>query len=137
MNLAKSMLLSAAGMRAQSERMRVIAENLANANSLAVTEGGDPYRRKIISFKNELDRGLGANLIRVNKIVEDQSEFAMRYDPAHPSANQDGYVTSPNVNALVEMMDMKEAQRSYEANLKVIENAKSMLMQTIQLLRSS
>jgi len=136
MNLAKTMSLSAAGMRAQSERMRVIAENLANANSLAVTEGDDPYRRKVVSFKNELDRSLGANLVSVNKIVEDQSDFGMRYDPAHPAANQDGYVTMPNVNALVEMMDMKEAQRSYEANLKVIENAKSMLMQTIQILRS-
>jgi len=136
MNLAKTMSLSAAGMRAQSERMRVIAENLANANSLAVTEGDDPYRRKVVSFKNELDRSLGANLVSVNKVVEDQSDFGMRYDPAHPAANQDGYVTMPNVNALVEMMDMKEAQRSYEANLKVIENAKSMLMQTIQILRS-
>jgi len=136
MNLAKTMSLSAAGMRAQSERMRVIAENLANANSLAVKEGEDPYRRKVVSFKNELDRNLGANLVSVNKVVEDQSDFGMRYDPAHPAANQDGYVTMPNVNALVEMMDMKEAQRSYEANLKVIENAKSMLMQTIQILRS-
>jgi flagellar basal-body rod protein FlgC len=136
MNLAKTMSLSAAGMRAQSERMRVIAENLANANSLAVTEGDDPYRRKVVSFKNELDRNLGANLVSVNKVVEDQSDFGMRYDPAHPAANQDGYVTMPNVNALVEMMDMKEAQRSYEANLKVIENAKSMLLQTIQILRS-
>ena len=132
MDLAKSMIISAAGMRAQSQRMRVIAENLANANSLSLEPGGEPYRRKVISFANQLDRTHDVNLVAVTGVVPDRSP--RKYDPAHPAADADGYLFTPNVNSLIEVMDMKEAQRSYEANLSVIENVKAMLSQTVKLL---
>ncbi len=134
MDLAKSMMISAAGMRAQSQRMRVIAENLANSNSLSLQPGGEPYRRKVISFANQLDRTYDLNLVKVTGVVADRSPFARKYDPAHPAADADGYLLTPNVNGLIEVMDMKEAQRSYEANLSVIENVKAMLSQTVRLL---
>lgn len=134
MDLAKSMIISAAGMRAQSQRMRVIAENLANANSLSLEPGGEPYRRKVISFANQLDRTHDVNLVAVTGVVPDRSPFQRKYDPAHPAADADGYLFTPNVNSLIEVMDMKEAQRSYEANLSVIENVKAMLSQTVKLL---
>ena len=134
MDLAKSMIISAAGMRAQSQRMRVIAENLANANSLSLEPGGEPYRRKVISFANQLDRVRDVNLVEVTGVVPDHSPFQRKYDPAHPAADADGYLFTPNVNSLIEVMDMKEAQRSYEANLSVIENVKAMLSQTVKLL---
>ncbi len=134
MDLAKSMIISAAGMRAQSQRMRVIAENLANANSLSLEPGGEPYRRKVISFANQLDRVHGVNLVAVTGVVPDHAPFQRKYDPAHPAADEDGYLFTPNVNGLIEVMDMKEAQRSYEANLSVIENVKAMLSQTVRLL---
>jgi flagellar basal-body rod protein FlgC len=135
MELGKSMMISASGMRAQAQRLRVISENLANANSTSRTPGDEPYRRKIVTFRNVLDRDIGAEMVEPAKITRDPSEFALKYDPAHPAANADGYVQLPNVNGLIEMMDMREAQRSYEANLKVIEAARGMLMQTIDLLR--
>jgi flagellar basal-body rod protein FlgC len=135
MELGKSMMISASGMRAQAQRLRVISENLANANSTSRTPGEEPYRRKIVTFRNVLDRDIGAEMVEPAKITRDPSEFALKYDPAHPAANADGYVQLPNVNGLIEMMDMREAQRSYEANLKVIEAARGMLMQTIDLLR--
>jgi len=136
MNLLKSMMIAAAGMSAQGSRMRVIAENMANANSTAKTKDADPYRRKIPSFKNELDRKLGVDLVKVDKIVADKSAFNTRYDPGHPAADAQGYVKTPNVNSLVEMMDMRDAQRSYEAGLNVINSARSMMARTIDLLRS-
>ena len=108
--------------------MRVIAENLANA------PGGEPYRRKVISFANQLDRTHDVNLVAVTGVVPDRSPFQRKYDPAHPAADADGYLFTPNVNSLIEVMDMKEAQRSYEANLSVIENVKAMLSQTVKLL---
>ncbi len=134
MDLAKSMIISAAGMRAQSQRMRVIAENLANANSLSLKPGGDPYRRKLITFANQLDRNRDVNLVKVTGVMPDHSPFLRKYDPAHPAADADGYLMIPNVNGLIEVMDMKEAQRSYEANLSVIQNVKAMLSQTVKLL---
>jgi flagellar basal-body rod protein FlgC len=133
--LLRTMRISAAGMQAQGSRLRVISENLANADSLAQAPGGTPYRRKIISFSNELDKSLGLDTVRVDKIHEDQSEFRKSFDPSHPAADDDGYVLTPNVNTLVEMMDMREAQRSYEANLNVIKSTKDMLKSTIDLLR--
>lgn len=136
MDLVKSLIIAASGMRAQSERIRVVAENLANSNSLGLNPNEDPYRRKTISFKNSLDRELGVNLVEVSKIQPDKSGFGTKFDPAHPAANEDGYVKTPNVNSLVEVMDIKEAQRSYEANLAVIENARAMLMRTVELLRN-
>lgn len=135
MDLQKSMMISAAGLKVQSTRMRIIAENLANADSIANTPGGDPYRRKTISFKNILDRQAGVNTVRVDKVSIDRSELDKKYDPNHPGADDQGYVKQPNVNGLVEAMDMREAQRSYEANLSAIEASRSMLMGTIDLLR--
>ena len=135
MDLIKAMMISAAGMRAQSQRMRVISENLANANSLSGKSGGEPYRRQLVAFKNVLDRRLGIDLVKLAKVDVDHSEFPLKYDPGHPAANGDGYVRLPNVNGLVEMMDMRQAQRSYEANLKIIEAARDMLSRTIGILR--
>ena len=134
-DLLKTLRISAAGMKAQGTRLRVIAENIANANSLAQRPGGDPYRRKIVTFKNELDRSIGVRTVVVDKIKTDKSEFEKQYDPNHPAADADGYILIPNVNTLIEMMDMKEAQRSYEANLNVIKSSKAMLQGTIDILK--
>ena len=135
MDLMESLMISAAGMRAQGQRLRVVAENLANADSVAEVPGGDPYRRKTISFKNQLDRELGLETVQVQKVGEDPSDFRMKYDPGNPAADGKGYVKLPNVNSLIEMSDMREAQRSYEANLKAIEVARNMLQRTIDLIR--
>jgi flagellar basal-body rod protein FlgC len=135
MDLMESLMISAAGMRAQGQRLRVVAENLANADSVAEVPGGDPYRRKTISFKNQLDRELGMETVQVSKVGEDPSDFRMKYDPGNPAADGKGYVKLPNVNSLIEMSDMREAQRSYEANLKAIEVARTMLQRTIDLIR--
>lgn len=135
MDLQKSMRVSAAGMAAQSTRMRVIAENIANADSLGETPGAEPYRRKTISFRNILDRQLGAQTVRVGKIGTDKTSFTRRYEPSHPAADAEGYVLAPNVNNLIEVMDMRQAQRSYEANISVIETSKNMITRTIDLLR--
>ena len=135
MDLFKALKISAAGMKAQGVRLRVIAENLANADSVAPEPGGEPYRRKVITFKNVLDRTFGVRKVEINKITIDRSDFKKKYDPTHPSADADGYVLTPNVNTMVEMMDMREAQRSYSANLSVIEASKTMLMRTIDILR--
>jgi len=135
MDLMESLMISAAGMRVQGERLRVISENVANADSVSELPGGDPYRRKTITFKNALDREMGVNLVKVQKVGLDPSEFTRKYDPSNPAADSTGYVKLPNVNALIEMNDMREAQRSYEANLKVIEVSRGMLQRTIDLLR--
>jgi flagellar basal-body rod protein FlgC len=135
MEFDKTMAISASALRAQGQRMRVIAENLANANSVPASPDQDPYRRKVISFGNELDRELGVRKVKVEKVVPDKSEFGKRFDPAHPGADGDGYVRIPNVNALIEVMDMREAQRTYEANLQVIEAAKRMQKRTVDLLK--
>jgi len=134
--LMKTLNISAAGMQAQGTRLRVIAENIANANSMATDPGGQPYRRQVVTFRNELDRAIGLDTVQVHEIRPDLSNFGQRFDPNHPAADENGYVLTPNVNTLIEMMDMREAQRSYEANLNVIRNAKSMLMSTIDLLRN-
>ena len=136
MDAAKTMLISAAGLRAQGQRMRLIAENLANSNTLPMSPDEDPFRRKLSSFKNVLDRELGVHLVEAGRIRTDPSEFNVKFDPEHPGADERGYVRLPNVNALVETMDMREAQRSYEANLTMIEAVKQMMMRTIDLLRS-
>ena len=103
MDLNKAMMISASGMRAQSRRLRIISENLANTNSTSRTPGGEPYRRKVMTFRTELDRNLGVKLVKPGKISRDQTEFTLKYDPAHPAANADGYVMPPNVNGLIEM----------------------------------
>ena len=134
-DLLKTLRISAAAMKAQGTRLRVIAENIANADSLAQEPGRDPYRRKIVTFKNELDRRIGVRTVAIDKIKTDKSDFEKRFNPNHPAADADGYVLIPNVNTLIEMMDMKEAQRSYEANLNVIKSSKAMLQGTIDLLK--
>ncbi len=136
MDLIKTLKISAAGMQAQGTRLRVISENIANANSLPDRPGGEPYRRKIVTFKNVLDRTISAHRVKVDKILTDKSDFVKKFDPNHPAADADGYVEVPNVKPLVEMMDMREAQRSYEANLNVIQISKTMLMRTIDMLRN-
>ncbi|NQU60518.1 MAG: flagellar basal body rod protein FlgC [Rhodospirillales bacterium] len=134
-DLMKTMRISAAGMRVQGSRLQVISENLANANSLPQDPGKNPYRRKVITFKNELDRSIGLKTVRVAKVQPDKSDFGKQHNPSHPAADADGYVLTPNVNSLIEMTDMREAQRSYEANLNVIKASKAMLSSTIDLLR--
>ena len=135
MDLIKSILVSASAMKAQGSRMEVIAENIANADSLGKAPGEDPYQRKVSIFRNILDRDLGMDKVQISKIDIDRTDFPKRFEPGHPAANADGYVLTPNVNSLVEMMDMREAQRSYEANLTMIETAKSMLVRTIDVIR--
>ncbi len=134
-DLMKTLRISAAGMKVQGTRLRVISENLANADSLPRSPEGLPYRRKVVTFKTELDRATGVESVRVDQVRPDTSKFQKRYDPNHPAADAKGYVLAPNVKPLIEMMDMREAQRSYEANLNVIKAAKSMLSQTIDVLR--
>lgn len=127
--------VSSSGLRAQSLRMRVVAENMANADSVAKTPGGDPYRRRMTSFQAELGSMTEAGGVEVRGIVKDNSDFVRTYEPGHPAADADGYVLRPNVNLALEQADMKSAQRSYSANLNAIEAAKSMAMRTIDLLR--
>lgn len=134
MDFNKTLTISAAGLNAQAVRLRVISENLANADSTAATPGGEPYRRKTVTFKHVLDRASGAETVGVGGTRPATGDFERRYDPSHPAADNDGYVLMPNVNPLVEMMDMREAQRGYQANLTVIDAAKSMISRTIDLL---
>ena len=134
MDFSKSMAVAASGMRAQTDRMKTIAENIANANSTATTKGGDPYRRKIATVTQNFDRELNANLVASGKPLTDKSDFKSQYDPGNPNADKQGYVKLPNVDSLVEIMDMREAQRSYEADLSVMESTKQMLAKTVDLL---
>lgn len=135
--LMNSMAISAMGMKAQGERVRVITENVANADTAALRPNEDPYARQIIIFKNVLDREAGVNKVQVDRITEDKkTPFPVKFMPDHPGADENGYVRMPNVNMLIEVMDVKEAQRSYEANLGMIEQARGMIQRTIDLLRS-
>ena len=130
-----SMKIAATGLHAQTARMRVIAENLANADSAGKTPTEDPYRRKIPTFKAVMDDELGATKVEIGRIAYDQSDFTSRYEPGHPAADATGYVRYPNVNSLIETMDMREAQRSYEANLNVVTVTRQMLGSTLDILR--
>ena len=134
-DIIKTMRISGAGMKTQGARLQVIAQNVANANSLPQAEGGQPYRRQVMTFKNAFNEALGMDTVRVDKVQPDRSEFGKRFDPNHPAADEDGYVLTPNVNMLIEMTDMREAQRSYEANLNVIKSSKAMLNSTLDVLR--
>ena len=133
-DLSTAMQISAAGMRAQSGRVRIVSENLANANSTAEVAGVDPYRRQVPVFASYMDRETGANLVEVSRVALDPSAFTLRFDPSHPAADENGYITLPNVNPLVEMMDLREAQRSYEANLGALDSARSMAGATLRIL---
>lgn len=135
MDLRSSVDISASGLRAQSLRMRVIAENLANADSVGQTPGGDPYRRKVVTFEPDLGGQDASQGVRVRDIIADRSAFQRVYQPGNPAADQQGYVKMPNVNSLIETADMRAAQRSYEANVNAIEAARSMTMRTIDLLK--
>jgi flagellar basal-body rod protein FlgC len=135
MKLEDAVTVASAGMRAQSARVRIASENLANADSLATTPGGEPYRRRTVSFREALDRDQGLRLVDVHRFGVDGRPFEKRFDPGHPGADQAGYVLSPNVEPLVELMDMREAQRSYEANLNAMSLTRSMVRQTLDLLK--
>lgn len=135
MDLDRALRISAAGMAAQSTRLRVVAENLANRESTGETAGADPYRRRTVTFANRLDRAMGAEMVGVSRIGTQPGDFPTRFDPAHPAANADGYVKLPNVDSLVEVMDMREAQRGYSANLSVLETTRGMLSRAIEALR--
>jgi flagellar basal-body rod protein FlgC len=134
-DLKTAMEISAAGMKAQSERLKVVAQNIANADSTGTSPGAEPYARKEITFENVLDKELGVDLVRVREVKRSDAPFKMVYEPDHIAANAQGYVLYPNVSTLVESADAKEAQRSYEANLSAIETTKTMLRQTLELLR--
>jgi flagellar basal-body rod protein FlgC len=135
-DMSDAMVISSHGMRVQGERTRVISENIANASTGALTPEEEPYSRKVITFKNELDRKDHLRKVKVEDITDDRREdFPLKYMPDHPGANEAGYVKMPNVNMLIELNDMREAQRSYEANLGMIENSRTMMFRTIDLLR--
>jgi flagellar basal-body rod protein FlgC len=136
MEFFKSIAIAASGLRAQAGRMRVISENIANADSTAQRPGGDPYRRKVPTFRAEMDRALDAKVVGLGRIGTDSSDFRTKYEPGHPAADTNGYVKYPNVNSLVETSDLREAQRSYEANLNVIGATRRMLQRTIDILRA-
>lgn len=127
--------IAASGLRAQTARMKVIAENIANSNSTANTPGGNPYQRKVSNFGQVLNRETGVDEVKMTGVSRDRSEFKLRYDPTHPGADANGYVKMPNVNPLLEAMDMREAQRAYEANLNVVESARDIMSKTIDLLK--
>jgi len=135
MDLDSAMRFSSAGMKAQAARLRVVAENLANAESTATTAGVDAFRRKTIVFGQQRDRATGLELVTVERYGTDPSDQPQRHMPGHPAADAAGYVRYPNVNALAELMDMREAQRSYEAGMSAQMMARSMLEKTLQLLR--
>ncbi len=135
MDLDRALRISAAGMAAQSTRLRVVAENLANRDSTGEAPGADPYRRRTVTFANRLDRALGTETVNVSRIGTAPGEFPTRYEPGHPAADARGYVKTPNIDSLVEVMDMREAQRSYSANLSVLEVTRGMLTRTIESLR--
>lgn len=135
MDMTKALEISARGMDAQSTRLRVIAENLANQDTAGSTPGADAYRRKTVTFENKLDRALGAEAVRVKQVGRDQSDLPLRYDPSNPAANPQGYVKTSNVNSFVEVMDMREAQRTYSANLSTMQATRAMLTRTIEMLK--
>ncbi len=135
MDISKALDISASGMDAQSQRLRVIAENLANADSTGSTPGADPYRRKTITFGEVVDHESGTPEVSVKEIGHDMSAFTTRYDPSHPAADASGYVKTPNVSSFVEVMDMREAERSYSANLSVMQTTRSMMTRAIDLLK--
>ena len=135
-DFARSMGIATSGLRAQAGRMRVISENIANADSTAQTPGGDPYRRKVPTFNSALDRTLDAKLVTLGKIRPDPSAFRVKHDPGNPAADAAGNVKYPNVNSMVEMTDMRDAQRSYEANLNIISATRRMIQRTLDILKA-
>lgn len=136
MDLLKSILtVAASGMQAQGERLKVVSENVANAQSTGATPGADPYRRKTVTFQEMVDRDTGTSGVAVAEVGRDETEFQLRYDPAHPAADTDGFVKVSNVNTILEMANMREASRSYQANLNMFETGRSMRSQLLDLLK--
>ena len=135
-DFARSMSIATSGLRAQAGRMRVLSENIANADSTAPTAGGDPYRRKVPTFSSELDRTLDARTVTLGKIRPDASAFRIKYEPSNPAADAAGNVKYPHVNPVDEMTDLREAQRSYEANLNIISATRRMSQRTLDILKA-
>ena len=135
MDLDKALSISARGMAAQTTRLRVIAENLANQDTTGSAPNVAPYRRKTVTFENQLDQATGETLVRVKQVGQDRSDFPLKFDPSHPAADKNGYVRTPNVNSFVEVMDMREAQRSYSANLQVMQVTRGLLTRAIEMLK--
>ena len=135
-DFGRSMSIATSGLRAQAGRMRVLSENIANAESTSQTAGGDPYRRKIPTFKSELDRTLDSKVVALGRVKNDTTSFRVKYEPGNPAADAAGNVKYPNVNPLIEMTDMREAQRSYEANLNIITATRRMIQRTLDILKS-
>jgi flagellar basal-body rod protein FlgC len=136
MDFLKSIQVAVSGLKAQSGRMRVISENIANADSVPRNPNVDPYRRKVPTFERRFDRELQAETVRMGKIARDQSAFNTKLEPGHPAADRNGYVKTPNINSTIESMDLREAQRSYEANLNVVTSTRRMIQRTLELLRA-
>ena len=136
MDFIKTMTIAAFGLRAQAGRMRIISENIANADSTPSSPGADPYRRKIPTFQSEFDRAVDARVVEMGKVATDTSDFRIKYEPGHPAADKNGNVKYPNVNSLLEMADMREAQRSYEANINVVTATRRMIQRTIDILKA-
>ncbi len=136
MDFMKTLAVAASGLRAQAGRMRIISENIANADSTPSTPGAEPYRRKVPTFRSELDRALDVNVVELGRTQTDTSDFRVKYEPGHPAADQNGNVKYPNVNSLLEMSDMREAQRSYEANINVVTATRRMIQRTIDILKA-
>jgi flagellar basal-body rod protein FlgC len=135
-DFVRSMGIATSGLRAQAGRMRVISENIANADSTAQSAGGDPYRRKVPTFSSALDRAMDARVVTLGRIKPDNSSFRVKYEPSNPAADASGNVKYPNVNPMIEMTDMRDAQRSYEANLNVIGATRRMIQRTLDILKS-
>ncbi|QEO16890.1 flagellar basal body rod protein FlgC [Acetobacter vaccinii] len=135
MDFSNTIGISADGMRVQSARLRVAAENLANKDTTGLTPGSDPYRRKTITFKETLNRETGVAGVKVQRIGQDNSAFETKYDPSNPVADAKGYVKTPNVSTMIEIMDTHEAQHSYEANLNTMQITRSMMTRTINLMK--
>lgn len=136
MDFIKSLQVATTGLRAQMGRMRIISENIANADSVSQTAGGDPYRRRIVTFNTVLDRQLGAHVVELGPIQTDSSDFLVKHEPGNPAANAAGDVKYPNVNTLVEMTDLRDAQRSYEANLNIVTATRKMMQRTLDIIKS-
>ena len=132
----RSMSIATSGLRAQAGRMRVISENIANADSTAATPGGDPYRRKVPTFSSTLDRALNAQVVTLGRVRPDTTAFRVKNEPGNPAADVNGNVKYPNINPLIEMTDMRDAQRSYEANLNIISATRRMIQRTLDILKA-
>jgi flagellar basal-body rod protein FlgC len=137
MDFVKSLAIAASGLRAQAGRMCILSENIANSDSTSQTAGGDPYRRRIPTFQAEFDRSLNAQVVGLGPVRTDSSDFRLKFEPGNPAADAQGNVKYPNVNPLIEMTDMRDAQRSYEANINVIGATRNMIQRTLDILRNS